>query len=90
MEDRTIAPLEKLAADIADIREQRDELLTRERALRGKGLAAMKQYGKARYMHDGIEIRIMPGEEQIKITVRKPKKAKPAKPSPSPLGLGPD
>ncbi len=33
----------------------------------------MKQYGKWHYKRDGVELTVVPGEDDIKVRVRKPK-----------------
>jgi hypothetical protein len=85
MENRAIEPLERLAGDIADLREQRAALLEEEHALTGKVGAAMKQFNKTRYAHDGVVIRRTPGEDIIRISVKK----KPDADQPK-RALGPD
>ena len=71
MEDRKIAPLEALAADVAAIREQRADLAAQELGLRRKALAVLKQLGKTVYRRDGIEMEIVHGEDAIKLKVVK-------------------
>jgi hypothetical protein len=70
LEDRTIAPLEALATDVAEIREERAELAQRELAIRQKALVVMKQLGKTVYRHNGIEIEIVHGEDAVKMRVK--------------------
>jgi hypothetical protein len=72
MDDRVIKPLEDVAADYADIRDTRIELAAREQALKIDALALMKKFSRTVYRHDGIEITIIPGEDDVKVKVRKP------------------
>lgn len=72
MQDRAIKPLEDLAASYADVRDRRMELNKEEHELKAHTLKLMKKYEKTIYRHDGIEIRIVPGEEDVKVKVKKP------------------
>lgn len=47
------------------------ELLREEVDLKSRAMKLMKKYGKSKYKHNGIEILIEPGEETIKVKVRK-------------------
>jgi len=71
MEDHAIRPLDHLAADYADIRDQRMELTRQEVDLKARTMKLMKKYGKTKYQHNGILIEIEPGEETIKVRVKK-------------------
>ena len=70
MEDARIQPLENVAASYADIRDQRIALNKDEHALKTLALSLMKKYGKSLYRHEGIEIRVIPGEEDIKVKIK--------------------
>ena len=72
MEDRAIQPLEQIAAAYADIRDQRIALNREDVGLKKSALRLMKKFGKVVYHRDGIEIRIVPGEDDIKVKIRKP------------------
>jgi len=71
-EDRAIRPLENIAASYADVRDRRIELNREESELKQTALKLMKQFGKMIYRRDGIEIRIVPGEDDVKVKIRKP------------------
>ena len=71
MEDRAIAALETLAAEYADLRDQRMALNQEEAALKAKLLVAMKQHGKERYLRGKIRIRLV-AKETVKVRVPKP------------------
>lgn len=71
LEDRTIKPLEDVAEEYADIRDNRVELTAREHALKIHALQLMKKYDRVIYRHDGIEITVVPGEDDIKVKVKK-------------------
>jgi len=71
MENSRIQALDDVAADYADIRDQRMELSTREHDLKVKALKLMHKHGKTIYKHDGIEINVVPGEEDVKVRVKK-------------------
>lgn len=70
MEDRAIKPLEDVAASYADVRDRRIELNKEEADLKATALKLMKKYDKTIYRHDGIEIRIVPGEDDVKVRVK--------------------
>jgi hypothetical protein len=77
MQDTAIKPLEDIAAAYADVRDQRMALNKDEHDLKQAALKLMKKYGKVIYRHEGIEIRVVPGEEDVKVKVRKPGEAQP-------------
>jgi|SRR5215471_5515508 len=76
LEDRVVAPLETLLADVADAREQRATLLRREDQLLQQTLVLMDKLGKQRYAHDGVEVRVVPGEKLVRIRFHKPRPRK--------------
>jgi hypothetical protein len=71
MEDHAIKPLEQLAEQYAEIRDSRIDLNEREHVLKLATLKLMKRYEKTVYRHNGIEITIIPGEEDVKVRVKK-------------------
>ena len=71
MEDRTIKPLDDVAEEYAAIRDSRIELTQREHDLKINTMRLMKKYEKTIYKHDGIEITIVPGEDDVKVRVKK-------------------
>jgi hypothetical protein len=71
MEDRAIKPLEDVAASYADVRDQRIALNKTEAELKKTALTLMHKYDKTIYRHAGIEIRVVPGEEDVKVKIRK-------------------
>jgi hypothetical protein len=71
MEDHAIKPLEDVAAEYATIRDERMDLTQREHTLKNHALKLMKKYDKTIYRHDGIEITIVPGEDDVKVRVKK-------------------
>lgn len=72
LEDHAIKPLEDVAARYAEIRDQRMELTQSEHTLKLHALKLMKKYDKTIYRHDGIEITVVPGEDEVKVKVHKP------------------
>ena len=70
MEDRAIAPLEQVAVAYAEIRDQRIALNKEEKSLKDTARRLMHKYKKTVYKHDGVEIRLVPGEEDVKVKVR--------------------
>ena len=71
MENHAIKPLEDLAAAYADIRDERMALTQREHDLKAATLKLMRKYDKTIYRHDGIEITIVTGEDDVKVKVKK-------------------
>ena len=69
--DRAVAPLEELAADIADVREQRAALARKEDDLNAKALTVMRQLGKTAYHRDGIDMKVIHGSEKLRINVKR-------------------
>lgn len=72
MENHAIKALDLLAADYADIRDSRMDLTRQESELKQRTMKLMKKHGKTRYQHNGVLIEIEPGEETIKVRVKKP------------------
>ena len=71
MEDRAIAALEALAAEYAELRDERIQLNAQEVVLKQKLLGEMHRLKRSSYRRPGVEIEIEPGEETIKVRVRK-------------------
>jgi hypothetical protein len=69
--DRKIKPLDDVASAYADLRDRRIELTQEEAELKATAIKLMHKYGKTIYRHDGIEILLKEGEEDIKVKVRK-------------------
>lgn len=76
MEDRAIKPLEEVAEAYAGIRDERMDLTRREHELKANALRLMKKYDKTVYRHDGIEMLVISGEDDIKVRVRKEEDAR--------------
>lgn len=72
MEDSAIRPLEDVAAAYAEIRDQRIELNREESSLKQTAIKLMHRYNKTIYRRDGITIRLIEGDEDVKVTVKKP------------------
>lgn len=72
MEDRAIKPLEDIAAAFADVRDRRIELNREESELKAHAIKLMHKYYKTIYRHDGIEIRLVESDEDVKVRIKKP------------------
>jgi hypothetical protein len=70
-EDRLLQPLEDIAAAYADVRDRRIDLNREEADLKASALELMHRFQKTIYKRDGIEIRLVAGEEDVKVKVRK-------------------
>jgi hypothetical protein len=70
-EDRRLQPLDDIAAAYADVRDRRIDLNREEAELKASALELMHRFDKTIYKHDGIEIRLVAGEEDVKVKVRK-------------------
>lgn len=71
-EDHAIKPLEDVAASYAEVRDERMDLNKREHELKQHALKLMKKYEKTIYRRDGIEIRVVAGEDDVKVRIKKP------------------
>lgn len=71
LEDHAIKPLEDVAEEYAAIRDERMQLTDREHDAKALALKLMKKYDKTIYRHNGIEITVIPGEDEIKVRVKK-------------------
>jgi hypothetical protein len=69
-EDRRLQPLDDLAAAYAEVRDRRMALTDEEGALKARAIALMHQFDKTIYKHDGIEIRLVAGAENVKVKVK--------------------
>lgn len=70
-EDRTIQQLEEVATSYADVRDRRMALNQEEHELKGTALTLMRKYGKTIYKRDGIEIRIVERDDDVKVKILK-------------------
>jgi hypothetical protein len=70
-EDRRLQPLDDVAAAYADVRDRRIDLNREEAELKARALELMHRFDKTIYKRDGIEIRLVAGEEDVKVKVRK-------------------
>jgi hypothetical protein len=72
MEDARIAELDDAAASYADIRDQRQLLTKDEHELKVLALELMRRHHKTIYRHAGIEIRVVAGQDDVKVRVGLP------------------
>ena len=70
-ENRAIRPLEALAAEYVDIRDQRMALTEQESPLRERLLKLMKKLGRETYRRDGILIEIVHEKEKVRVKIKK-------------------
>jgi hypothetical protein len=70
MEDSALKDLESKAEEYVDARDERMEMLEKEVALKQEILGLMKKHHKTTYKRDGIEIRVVPTDEKLKIKIR--------------------
>lgn len=71
MEDARIGELEAVAESYADIRDRRMELTQEEAELKATAIKVLHKYNKLIYKRNGIEIRLVVGDEGVKVKVRK-------------------
>jgi hypothetical protein len=69
-EDSAIAPLEKAAKRYAAIRDERMELNREEGALKASLITLMHKHNKTTYMRHGIEIKLVPESENVKVKIK--------------------
>jgi hypothetical protein len=72
IEDRAIKPLEEVAVEYAEIRDQRMELTQDEKTLKQRALKLMHKFGKTTNRHGDVLIKVLPGEEDVKVRIGKP------------------
>jgi hypothetical protein len=70
--DRPIKALENVAVDYAEIRDRRMELTEEEATLKRKALALMHKFGKTEYRHGDVSIKVIDGEEKVRVRIGKP------------------
>ena len=72
VDDRAIGPLEKMAEQYANSRDERMARGLDEKKLKDKILAEMKELGRTTYKRPGISIEIVTEKEGVKVKVTKP------------------
>ena len=77
MEDRAISSLENLARDYADVRDERQQLTTREVELKDNLLSTMKKLGRETYKRGNIEITVVHEKEGVKVRVKSMEQSEP-------------
>lgn len=70
IEDSGIPELDKLAIEYAGIRDQRIALNQEEHALKEKVRTAMHKHKKENYKYGGVHIKLVAGDEDVKVTVK--------------------
>jgi hypothetical protein len=78
MDDPAIEELETAAQEYATIRDQRMALNEEESELKTNLLAMMHKYEKKKYVHEGVEIRIVNADETVKVKIKKDSPEPPA------------
>jgi len=73
MEDRKIEALHSAALDYAEVRDERMDLLDKEIELKARLGKLMHEHGKTTYSYHGIVVTLVPGEENVKVKVKKDK-----------------
>jgi hypothetical protein len=69
MEDGAIAVLEELAEEYAETRDRRMALNAEEVDLKARVLREMQRLGRQLYKRNGIEIKVVTGEDDVKVKV---------------------
>lgn len=70
MEHRNISALEDLAHQYADKRDARMEVGREEMALKVSIITLMHKHQKTHYRHNGLEITLLPKDEDVKVKVK--------------------
>ena len=73
----SIKELDELGLEYAAIRDERMALTKKEVDLKGRVHQAMRDHKITTYKYGEIEIEIVPGEEDVKVHVKKPKEQRP-------------
>lgn len=70
MGDAKIAAIENAALDYAEIRDKRQVLTAEESSLKKELLALMHKAGKTEYKRNGISVKVVLEEENVKVRVK--------------------
>lgn len=70
MENRTIRELDELAHQYAEKRDARMDVGREEKALKVSIVALMHKHQKTHYRHNGLEITLLPKDEDVKVKVK--------------------
>lgn len=70
MEDSRIEQLDQLARDYAEYRDQRIALNKAEADLKEQLRTAMHKHKKTSYSCDGVTIRLVSGDEEVKVKIK--------------------
>lgn len=76
----SIQELDDLGLEYAAIRDERMELSRKEVALKDKVHQCMKAHNRKTYKYGEVEIELIPGEEEVKVRVKKPQEQSPEDP----------
>jgi hypothetical protein len=71
MEQRRIEELHSKALEYVGVRDSRMELTEQEVALKDELMGLMKKHGKEKYVCEGVEMMIVPGEPSLKVKAKK-------------------
>ena len=73
MEDAEIEELEDAAREYANVRDDRISLTREESSMKETLLGLMKKHKKEKYVHDGVEVKLVHEEETVKVRIIKDK-----------------
>lgn len=73
MADAKIEALQSTALDYAEIRDQRIELIKQEAPLKERLIKLMHKYNKTEYVFQGVSVKLVAEEENVKVKIQKPK-----------------
>ena len=76
----SIQELDDLGLEYAAIRDERMELSRKEVALKDKVHQCMKEHKLKTYKYGEVEVELIPGEEEVKVRVKKPQEQSPEDP----------
>ena len=79
--DQKIAAIENAALDYAEIRDERQELTTKEVDLKKRLLDLMHNKGLKEYKRNGISVKVVMEEENVKVRVRAEEELDPKAPA---------
>lgn len=71
MDDRALGDLEQIALDYADVRDDRMALTKSESELKQQAIALLKKHHKTHYRRGGIELTLVPGEDTLRVRVKR-------------------
>lgn len=75
-EDAALADLDSIGFEYAAMRDKRMDLNKQEIDLKARAIKLMHKHNRSHYKYQDLEMEIVPGDENIRVRVKKPKETK--------------